>query len=582
MKLWRWPHTGTLREASILLPTAVLLLVTLSAFTLFSAHQTLEILTESRRSDAANLARRVAQLLSTADRSQESILGQDAYMAHRAAVIDTEGRVLSTRGQFESADLLAPLGDRVEFVSVALGPGTGLPEVIAGFARFVRGGEPLIVRLDLSAAEIVAQKRALRTLTWVVLPVNGLIMVFLLLFFARSLTPYEQLLTRARQADTAPGQRPEDEIQYLLSTFESAMQALARSREEGPEEEIASLQRALAPSLESGVLLLDDQGTVLALNEFGASILGIRQVPKGVPLVEALAGQPELSALLLSALHTREGIKREEVAIEVDQTARILGLTVHPMRRSEGSIRGYLALFVDLTEVQRQAEEERISSTLEQLAELAAGIAHELRNGIATLLGYLTLIERQPGDESVTSYLAEIRLESERMERVLKDFLTFATPGTLRTETVDLSSLIRRVAGDPMLEDCLLGLDLTGAEGLSVEVDPHLVEQAIRNLLRNALEAQEDSPRPEIEIKALRHSDHIELEISDRGPGIPDAVRDHLFQPFVSGRHDGVGLGLSLSHRIATLHGGSLRFLDRDGGGTRAVLSLPADAIVTE
>jgi signal transduction histidine kinase len=513
------------------------------------------------------------------------VLAQNALLARRAAVIDAGGRVLAAKGEFESAFLLAPIEDVTDLDSLAVGPNPMLPDVVAGFARFVRRGEPLTVRVDLSATEIMAQQRAVRTLTWVALPVNGLIMIFVLLYLARSLRPYEQLLSQARSIDTSKADPNEDEIDYLLTTFESAMQALARERDKDPEDEIDSLQRALAPSLESGVLLLDEEGTVLALNPFGASILGVTEVPKDEPVAQVLSDQPELVSRLIHALDSREGIKREEVTIEVGLSQRILGLTVHPLRRSEGSTRGYLVLFVDLTEVQRQAEEERISHTLEQLAELAAGIAHELRNSLATLLGYLTLIERQPRGETgatVTSYLAEIRHESERMERVLKDFLTFATPGSLRSERVALNDLIRRAASDPILASCDLRVDLAQGENVVVEVDTHLVEQAIRNLLRNALEAQSESRLPVIEIELLRAAEGIEIAITDHGPGIPDAVRDHLFQPFVSGRQDGVGLGLSLTHRIASLHGGGLRLEDHPARGTQAIFTLPVDTIVTK
>jgi signal transduction histidine kinase len=105
----------------------------------------------------------------------------------------------------------------------------------------------------------------------------------------------------------------------------------------------------------------------------------------------------------------------------------------------------------------------------------------------------------------------------------------------------------------------------------------------VRNVVHNAVEAQRAaSPEAPVEIRFRRTGDEVELLVEDRGCGIPDELRDRLFAPFVSGRSDGVGLGLALTHRILDLHRGRIHLEDREGGGVRAILSFPVDSFATD
>jgi signal transduction histidine kinase len=211
---------------------------------------------------------------------------------------------------------------------------------------------------------------------------------------------------------------------------------------------------------------------------------------------------------------------------------------------------------------------------------MAGGVAHELRNGLATLRGYLTLIERRPDEDSIADFLSEIRGEADHLERVLQDFLTFARPGTVRVRDLELLPLLRRAAADPALE----GIEVrVQGEEATLRGDPQLLERAVRNLLHNAAQAEREAGRRgPVEVAVARGEDGLEVAIEDRGPGLPEEIRTRLFHPFATGRRGGVGLGLALAHRIVVLHGGRIRLEDRPGGGTRAVLTFPRDTIVTD
>ncbi|HUP41737.1 MAG TPA: ATP-binding protein, partial [Thermoanaerobaculia bacterium] len=549
------------------------------------------------------------------------------------------------------------------------GPDETLGDVVAALAPVggTGAGPPAArwVRLELGAPALALQRRGLRVLTALVLAVDAALIVLVALFLGRLLAPYETLLERARSAGAAPPEAA-DEVAFLVGTFERALAALARPPEAPEGDGIAALQRTLAASFESGVLLLDPRGRVLALNPPGAQVLEIDPLEihpladeppasrgfepePGRPLGEVLAGHPELAGLLAQAVAEGRGIRRREIETTTGSGRHLtLGLTIHPLRpgatggedreeRERARVRGgdpltprgYLVLFVDLTEVRRRSEQAHLAESLQQIGELAAGVAHELRNSLATLKGYLTLVERAggggaggtprrragagtageagaraassaaagPAGAELAEYVAEIRRESDHLQRVLEDFLSFARPGTARLETVDLHRILERAAADPVLAGVRVRLAPRPPALPALSGDPQLLERAFRNLLHNAAEAvrpeaaaaagagsqgAQDAGAPEVEVALAAGEDGLEVTVADRGPGIPDELRERLFQPFASGRPGGVGLGLALARRILVLHGGRLELEPRPGGGTVARAALPAGEIVTE
>jgi signal transduction histidine kinase len=579
---------GFRTEVLLLLPAALVLLVILSTFTLVSYRSALTRLTEERRDEAARLARETAAALAASPAPGLSELTPFARLARGIAVLDGEGHLLASIGEPPDNPLPAANGRPVER-PFGIGPDERLPDAVAGFAPLAGGR---VVRVELPARTLAGQQRAIGLLTAVVLAVNAALLVLVVFFLRHLLAPYETLLERARQVGELPDASGANEIDLLLETFERALAALSvREREIRPqdagEDDIAALERTLSASLQSGLLLLDRQGNVLALNEVGATLLGSAPPPPGTPLADLLAGQPELLALLTSAIAEEREVNRQECTLLAGGAARItLGLTVHPLsRRADRTVRGYLVLFADLTEVRQRAEEGRLTESLAQLGEMAAGVAHELRNGLATLSGYLTLLERRPDGASAADYLAEIRHETGQLERVLNDFLAFARPGTARPEELSLGRLLERAAADPALS---VGIELAfepegDKDGVRLLGDPQLLERALANLLRNAAEAERAAGREgPIEVRVRRGPSGVEVVIADRGPGVPPELRERLFQPFATGRPGGVGLGLAVAQRVVNLHGGHIRLEDRPGGGTEALISFPAERLLDQ
>ncbi len=560
---------GLRREISLLLPVAMLVVIGIGVFNLFAYRSALTLLAEERRDEAERLARAAAAAWSETSAARLRAL---APQASGLAVLDADGTVLTQVGEVETSPLPDSLGGGAR--SAARGLSAALPDRVSGYARLP--GEPArYLRIDLPATVLAAQRRGLRVLFPVALVAGAAALVLVVLFGRHAFAPYDALLERARAAG-AVGESSDDEVISLVATFERALAALARPAS-SPEDDIAALERALAPSLESGLLLLDRDGGVIALNPTGAAILDVTPPAPGTPLAAALATVPQVSAALAPALAGTSPSSRREIEFLRRGEPRSLGFTLHALRRDDGSVRGHLALFADLTEARRKEEESRVADGLAHLGELTAGLAHELRNSLATLRGYLTLIERHPEEERIADYLAEIRRETDQLQRVLEDFLSFARPGSVRLEEISLDAVVRRAASDPALRGAPVEIVEESPPLPRALADPQLLERAVRNLLHNAVEAQEATAAPDPIVARLRATPGgIELNIEDRGPGIAAEMRERLFHPFATARPGGVGLGLALSHRIVTLHGGTLRLEDREGGGTRAVLQLPA------
>ncbi len=574
---------GLRREVLILLPVALLLLVVLSTFTLFSYRNAIALLAAERQGEAARLAREVADRLAAQPATAAPppmALSVAAPAARGVALVDGKGGVIAASGEIPAGGLLDSAGGPIDR-PLGVGPDDASPDLVTGFAPLGGPAGRRYVRVDLPAGVLARQRRSLAVLTVAVLAINAALAVLLLFFLRHLIAPWETLLARARQVG-GEGEAGADEMDFLVATFERALSALAGRPARSAEDDIASLERTLSASLQSGLLLIDREGRVLALNAVGAGLLGASLPEPGTPLEQVLAGQPELREVLAAALAGGAAPQRQECLVRSGSgpaEALTVGLTVHPLRRDDGEVRGLLVLFADLTEGQRRAEEGRLAESLAQLGEMAGGVAHELRNGLATLRGYLTLIERRPDEDSIADFLSEIRGEADHLERVLQDFLSFARPGSARQGELSLLALLRHAAADP----ALAGVEVRVAgEDAVLRGDRELLERAVRNLLHNAAEAERETGTPRaVEVTVTLGPEGAEIAIEDRGAGLPDEIRGRLFHPFATGRRGGVGLGLALAHRIVVLHGGRIRLDDRTGGGTRALLFFPRDTIVT-
>jgi signal transduction histidine kinase len=242
------------------------------------------------------------------------------------------------------------------------------------------------------------------------------------------------------------------------------------------------------------------------------------------------------------------------------------------MDRQEAAL-GVILSFSDLTEVKRLQEQIELRERLTALGEMSAGIAHELRNPMAVISGYLTLLSKK-NDPAAQETIRSIANEINGMNRIIGDLLTFARPASLNRVKVTIKEMITscltavlQAKGENSRIETVL--KLPDAE---VSVDEVLMRQAVSNLLQNAVEAMPDGGTLTIEAQTNRD---LKIVVRDTGTGIPSDKLKKIFLPFFTLKDTGVGMGLALAHKIVTSHGGRIDVASTVGKGTVFSIILP-------
>jgi signal transduction histidine kinase len=221
----------------------------------------------------------------------------------------------------------------------------------------------------------------------------------------------------------------------------------------------------------------------------------------------------------------------------------------------------------------------RLKESLATVGELTAGIAHEFRNGLATIHGYSRLLDLDTLPESYRPYVEGIRAETELLGQVVTNFLNFARPAELTLSRVNLQAICERAAEEVRGEASALGGSVTvRGEFGALDGDEVLLRQAFSNLLRNAVEAcTSASVAPVVVIESIiDHASKLSrIAVEDNGPGIAPAARDRVFRPFFTSRGHGTGLGLALVQKIVVFHNGRVDIGSSSLGGASLQVTLP-------
>jgi PAS domain S-box-containing protein len=378
--------------------------------------------------------------------------------------------------------------------------------------------------------------------------------------------------SKAPGAETAFMAAAMEEALTKLRLQERAMKARAEASERLSSEIIASMT--------SGLLVVDAEGEVRTLNPAARLLLGIDESRSHGSFREVLRGAGPLATVVDECLAAGRPIVRRSVQLgnPAGGTAH-LGVTVSPIRDDAGHAHGAICLFTDLSEVVELEEQLRMKDSLARLGELTAGIAHEFRNGLATIHGYGRLLDLARLPEDYRPYVQGIRDETEALGQVVTNFLNFAKPTELVLTPVDMRAIADRAAEEIRADVRARGGDVrvTGEFG-SVEGDEVLLRQAFSNLCRNAVEACAEArlaPAISIHGTADRVQRLLRVAVSDNGPGIDAAVTERMFRPFFTTKARGTGLGLALVQKIVVTHNGRVAAGQADDGGARLTVTLP-------
>jgi PAS domain S-box-containing protein len=338
------------------------------------------------------------------------------------------------------------------------------------------------------------------------------------------------------------------------------------------------LNGQIVESLAAGLLVVDREGRVETLNPAGHRMLGAPGDVVGHDYRAFLEDAPELQSLIARCLETASPVPRRRIACRRGEVTH-LAVTVSPLSAADGSSHGAICLFSDLTQVSELEEQLRLKEALAQVGELTAGIAHEFRNGLATIHGYSRLLRPDELPPAYRQYVDGIRQETEALGHVVTNFLDFARPEQVVFLPVDLAAVIRR-AKDELAHElpAQTTIEVMGEFG-QIEGDEVLLRQVFGNLIRNAAEACEVAGvAPRIEIRGHADERTCRISVDDNGPGVPEAARARIFQPFFTTRSRGTGLGLAIVQKLVVTHNGRVSVGDSPLGGASFQIVFPLRA----
>ena len=345
---------------------------------------------------------------------------------------------------------------------------------------------------------------------------------------------------------------------------------------------LRALHERIVESIRSGVVTTDLQGKIYTFNAAAEEITGYQ--PGDVRGKEASILFGDISEDIEQSLRAAEAGEAsprfEANCLTADGMRLRLGFTISPLFAESGETTGIVITFQDLTQIRALEETSRRQDRLAAIGRMAASIAHEIRNPLAAMRGSIQMLRSEmEGDSSQAELMAIILRESDRLNRIISDFLTYARPRSIVRSKIDVCELLREtytlMRHSPELnERQFLEVDLPD-DGIVVEVDSEQIKQVFWNLSRNALQAMPDGGNLRTEIR--RNSDgRLRIAFTDIGRGMTPEQVEHLFEPF-SSTTGGSGLGLSIVYQIIRDHGGTINVRSREGTGTTITIELPIE-----
>ncbi|HKW02037.1 MAG TPA: ATP-binding protein [Vicinamibacterales bacterium] len=351
--------------------------------------------------------------------------------------------------------------------------------------------------------------------------------------------------------------------------------------------------RHLVFNLRTGVLAITRDGRIAAMNDIAYRVLGLSARPGdiGRPFAEVLQDCPEVARILQQGFDSDDLPNRAEMRLR--KTGRAMGYSLSPILDDEGMKIGATLFFKDLTRVEQLEERERLRDRLAALGEMAAAIAHEVKNPLASIEVAAGVLKRQlspdPDQSDSVETLDDIIKEAKMANAIVVEVLEFVRPIQLQVERVQL---------DEALKDAITlaeGKQARGAVSIDTEIgrdvpellaDSHQLRQLFSNLIANAFEALGGEGHVSIRAALLPGDDEptiaieppvpqVVVEVRDTGPGIAQDDLERIFSPFFTTKPQGTGLGLAIVRKVVDAHDGHIDAISAPGRGATFRVTLP-------
>jgi two-component system sensor histidine kinase PilS (NtrC family) len=350
-----------------------------------------------------------------------------------------------------------------------------------------------------------------------------------------------------------------DQLQKSADTLATTRRAAA---------DLLTLHQDIVRSLASGLITTAPDGVVLTSNQAAADIL--RTTPS------KLVGRP--IETILPGIAGLIDVKRGDLTVPTPDDDIVIGVTVSPLRDVRDQIIGRVINFQDLTELKRLEQHARRTERMATVGQLAAGVAHEIRNPMASISGSIELLRASPqASDDDRTLMTIVQREVQRLNVLIGDLLDYANPRAKQTVDFDLASLVEETVqvarGDQNFSDVELTASTDGP--LPIHADPAKLRQVVWNLVRNAADAASSGGK-HVRVTARKVAEGAQITVEDNGTGISESLLGRIFDPFVTTKEKGTGLGLATCHAIVTEHGGRIDVESELNKGTKMIVTIPA------
>jgi PAS domain S-box-containing protein len=350
--------------------------------------------------------------------------------------------------------------------------------------------------------------------------------------------------------------------------------------------------RQIVRSMRNGVMAFHRDGTLALMNDEAYRIFGLTKSDSDVgrALADVLRDRPAVIRVLAGVFELSHLPNRVE--LRLPDLQRVIGYTLSQVKDEAGNAIGAVMFFKDLTQVEQLEERERLRDRLAALGEMAAGIAHELKNPLAGIEVMAGLLRRQvPDSKEAQSLLADIMSEAKLANSIVVEMLEFVRPIRLQVERTDLAEVVHQsiTLAESKVRRGAVAMHVDLEEGLpAIDGDLNQLSQVFSNLLTNAFEALDGDGH--VSITAFQRAIEVDpavmgmegtatpvvvVDVIDDGPGVPAEATDKIFDPFFTTKPQGSGLGLAIVRKIVDAHDGRIDVNSVAGQGTRFRVTLP-------
>jgi two-component system sensor histidine kinase PilS (NtrC family) len=350
---------------------------------------------------------------------------------------------------------------------------------------------------------------------------------------------------------------------------------------------LRALHERIVESIRSGLVATDFEGQIYSFNSAAEEITGFKERDVRAKNASMFFGPltAHVKASLAAAAAGNASPRFEAECFTAEGLRLRLGFSICPLFSENGETSGTIITFQDLTQIRVLEETTRRQDRLAAIGRMAASIAHEIRNPLAAMRGSIQMLRSEMNGQSSQTELMEIILrESDRLNRIISDFLSYARPRSVVHVPVDVGELLKEtftlLRHSPELNDGQKIEHEIFNGPLLARADAEQLRQVFWNLARNALQAMPSGGTLRAELNKNSH-DRVRIAFLDTGRGMTPEQVEHLFEPF-SSTTGGTGLGLSIVYQIIRDHGGTITVRSREGSGTTIIIELPGDADVAE